>query len=485
MRRSKAPSELKKAKRFCSSKDHGNDCKDAGHSSDPEDEKYNWGSGNHNGEIKTNNNENKRIFNIVWRDISNKKHKTWKGDGTLEVSNLTTKAILRDETGKYMGCSTKFNRSDIAPDFQMVIGGKEIEIQNEIKGEDELLELRKRQVRNRNWGEEEWISPEDLAEDAKKPKGGFKFKPILTLRPPEVPSSVQFKENDKSDWEKNDYQKPSVSKCYNESSLRTYGNNDSCKELLCFIRASELQQFLFLKAFEYYSSVKPKLTLENIKSLDIFNILKHICNHPSFINNNSSTNELMRHLQPTLPDWSEMGPFDSGKLEFVQYFLSDLTKLKPQNCIIIAKNANVLNMLQGLCNFMNIQCFRLQTNISKDTTNEDVINEFCSTKKMISQVLLVNSMEDINNFKISTYCKKIIVFEDVLKYMNIFNTVNDFQDTVVYYLVTAFSIEELILVDKNLETDEERLLERLEELMSFLENSAENIVSIFYKNHKK
>ncbi|XP_037818644.1 uncharacterized protein LOC119608338 [Lucilia sericata] len=540
MRRSKAPSVLNKAKRWCSSKDNGNDSKDAGHSSDPEDEQYNWGSRNHNGEIKTNNYENKRIFNIVWRDISNKKHKTWKGDGTLEVNNFTVKAILKDETGKYMGCSTKFNKNDIAPDFQMVIGGKEIEIQNEIKEEDELQELRNRQVRNRNWGEEEWISPEDLAEEAKKPKGGFKFKPILTLRPPEVPSSVEWKENDKSDWERNDYQKPSVSKYNRESSILSYQKNDSCKEFLCFISASELQQFLFMKAIEYYSSVKPKLTLENIKSLDIVNILKHICNHPSFINNNSTTNELMRHLQPTLPDWSEMGPFDSGKLEFVQYFLSDLIKMKPRNCIIIAENANVLNMLQGLCNFMNIQCFRLQTNSSKDaTTNEELINEFCSAEKTISQVLLVNSIEDINSFEISSCCKTIIVFEDVLKHENIFNTVNNAQDTIVYYLVTAFSVEELILIDKYQESKEENLFERLEELvnisnmmdndccylhskiecncfrgtedsviksdnifakewkhfkqpfdvellkMSLLENSAENIVSIFCKNHSK
>ncbi|XP_065365571.1 uncharacterized protein LOC135958602 [Calliphora vicina] len=468
MRRSKAPSVLNKAKRVSDSNDYSNETEVGGHDSDPEDEQYNWGSRTHNGEIKPNRFENKRIFNIVWRDISTKKHKTWKGDGTLEVNNLIVKAILKDETGKYLGCSTKFNKNDIAPDFQMVIGGKEIEIQNEITEEDELHELRKRQVLNRNWGEE-WISPKELTEEDKKPKGSFKFKPILMLKPPEVPLSVNLKSN----WETKETQKQNTSFGINKSdicsssqiNLKTPPSTGLCREFICFVRPSELQQFLLLKAVEYYTSVKSCLTLEKIQSLDIDHILKHICNHPSFINHKSTTNELMRYLIPTLPDWSEMGPFDSGKLEFVQYFLSDLTKFKPQHCIILAINSNVLNMLQGLCDFMNIKCLRLNTNLSKDDKSR-VIDEFCSSEKDLTQVLLVNSQEVMKTFDLSTYCNKLIIFEEFSKNINISNLLHKYKEMSVYYLVTAFSIEELLLLDTYNNNNRENLLELIDELVN-------------------
>lgn len=68
----------------------------------------------------------------------------------------------------------------------MMISGKEIEIQNEIKDEEEMYELPKRQMKNRNWGAEEWISPEKQAVEERKPKGSFHFKSVLVLNYPKI-----------------------------------------------------------------------------------------------------------------------------------------------------------------------------------------------------------------------------------------------------------------------------------------------------------
>ncbi|KAM7363686.1 uncharacterized protein ACRADG_000495 isoform 1-T1 [Cochliomyia hominivorax] len=472
MRRSKAPSVLNKAKRVCQFTNHISSAE--GENSEPEDEQYEWGSRNNNAEITSNKATNKRIFNILFRDISTKKHKTWKGDGTLEVNTNTVKAILKDETGKYLGCTTKFNINNLAPDSQMVIGGKEIEIQNEIVDEDEIQELRKRRVQNRNWGEEEWISSEDLTEEEKKPKGGFKFKPILVLKSPQIPKNVEINFKTKK-------------RCYKPQSnlsnnfddeiktniIKAIENSKKSKEFLCFIRPSELQQFLFEKSLQYYSSLKNVQILEIIKTLGIDHILQLICNHPSFVNQKSTTNDLIDYLTPNLPDWSEMGPFDSGKLEFVQYFLNEITHKKHEKCIIFAKTPNVLNMLQGLCDFMKINCLRLNSNQSENTKSKtEIISEFCSTEHNFSKILLVNTIEILNTFNFSKHCKKLIVFEEYSKNRNLLNMLKEIENINIYYLVTAFSIEELMLFDSY--KSDESLLNMLDELidMSNMDNDS-------------
>ncbi|KAM7363687.1 uncharacterized protein ACRADG_000495 isoform 2-T2 [Cochliomyia hominivorax] len=403
MRRSKAPSVLNKAKRVCQFTNHISSAE--GENSEPEDEQYEWGSRNNNAEITSNKATNKRIFNILFRDISTKKHKTWKGDGTLEVNTNTVKAILKDETGKYLGCTTKFNINNLAPDSQMVIGGKEIEIQNEIVDEDEIQELRKRRVQNRNWGEEEWISSEDLTEEEKKPKGGFKFKPILVLKSPQIPKNVEINFKTKK-------------RCYKPQSnlsnnfddeiktniIKAIENSKKSKEFLCFIRPSELQQFLFEKSLQYYSSLKNVQILEIIKTLGIDHILQLICNHPSFVNQKSTTNDLIDYLTPNLPDWSEMGPFDSEELMLFDSYKSDESLL------------NMLDELIDMSNMDNDSCY-VHTQIKCncfENTYEKISNDhlfktdwqhfkYPFDEELLKISCLENSAENI----ITIFCKNL------------------------------------------------------------------------------
>lgn len=53
--------------------------------------------------VSASNSENtaRKIFNVVYGKQSKKKHKTWEGDGTLEIHEKY--AMLKDETGKAIG----------------------------------------------------------------------------------------------------------------------------------------------------------------------------------------------------------------------------------------------------------------------------------------------------------------------------------------------------------------------------------------------
>lgn len=484
MRRSKAPSALSKSKRVCVNSITNNEPEEK-YGSDPEDEQYlKWGSReNTKGAENEFFDKNKRYFNVVWRNLSTKKHKTWAGDGTLEVNVLKLKAVLKDDTGKYMGSTTRFKISELCEDFQMVVSGKEIEIQNEIKDEEEIYELRKRVIKNRNWGAEEWVPPEEQAEEAKKPKGGFYFKPVLHLNSPKLPGSVAtFKEtirksniealnwgtagrsqnnlngwqlNEKSDKKNNireiDSNVPKRNSKEITHGVSTDGNTrhgQSCKisEFICFVKPSELQQYLFQQINEFYTDYKNKFDNEQLKSLNIEHVLQQICNHPSFIKHIPSTNNLVEFLTPFLPTWSEMGPFDSGKLEFVQYYIQPSGGRQTKNILILAKSSNVVNMLQGLCDFMNIKIFKLCSTDSKDTKKQ-LWNEYlCTSEEDNLRILLTSSLLDLNDCDSNLDKQTIFVFEDWLSTMNELKTIKDLQDVKVYYLVTAFSIEECLIL---------------------------------------
>ncbi|XP_073820214.1 uncharacterized protein [Musca autumnalis] len=451
MRRSKAPSMLNKSKRVCSALSRNPE------NSDPEDEtSFQWGSKENPNPTSSNQyaSKNKRIFNVVWRDVTTKKHKTWKGDGTLEVNTFTMKAVLKDESGQYMGCSNRFKLCDLQEEHEMVIGGKEIGIQNEIKNEDEIHELRRKQVDNRNWGSEEWgVS----TEEKKKPKGGFYFKPIATLKAPKKLKSLEtFRQQLRNSKPVEKWGTKSNGYCFdihnnpeNEESITMAGNstNNSNKiqSRICFIRPSELQQYLFQQICEYWHEQNENPNGGSSETLNIANILQQICNHPSFIKHIPTSNDLVKYLTSSLPHWSEMGPFDSGKLEFLQYYMQTFSSGNIKGkFIIIANNTNTQNMINGLCDFMNLKCLRLNGSDTLDIKKQ-VLNEYmvATTESKSSKVLLTSS---VNNLLIAEVEKlqeqTIMVFESVPETMELLKKLNEINKCTIYYLITAFSIEE-------------------------------------------
>uniref|UniRef100_A0A182JRP2 DNA repair and recombination protein RAD54-like n=1 Tax=Anopheles christyi TaxID=43041 RepID=A0A182JRP2_9DIPT len=68
----------------------------------------------------------KIIFKVVWGKISTRKHKTWEGDGTLEVSGRS--AVLRDDAGKVITTASGLKIDEVTDGIQLVVGSKEVEV---------------------------------------------------------------------------------------------------------------------------------------------------------------------------------------------------------------------------------------------------------------------------------------------------------------------------------------------------------------------
>jgi len=73
--------------------------------------------------------ERKLYFNVVWRKKTNKKNKTWEGDGILIVNGKTL--LLKDEDGKDIAKGQDRNKS-LEEGITLYLGQKEFEIMSEL-----------------------------------------------------------------------------------------------------------------------------------------------------------------------------------------------------------------------------------------------------------------------------------------------------------------------------------------------------------------
>ncbi|TKA50418.1 hypothetical protein B0A55_12889, partial [Friedmanniomyces simplex] len=73
-------------------------------------------------------------FTVLWRKFTNKKHKTWDGDGVLSV--VGRHATLQDISGKGMGRGA--TKGPLLIGSELSIGGKEVEVESMITKEDFL-----------------------------------------------------------------------------------------------------------------------------------------------------------------------------------------------------------------------------------------------------------------------------------------------------------------------------------------------------------
>ncbi|KAG0336254.1 helicase [Podila horticola] len=72
------------------------------------------------------NDPNEMCYNVLWRKMTSKKHKTWDGDGVLVVTG--TSGSFKDMDGKDLGKATKMAASNLKPGDELSFGGKDIEI---------------------------------------------------------------------------------------------------------------------------------------------------------------------------------------------------------------------------------------------------------------------------------------------------------------------------------------------------------------------
>lgn len=110
----------------------------------------------------------KRIFLVLYRQQSNKKHKTWTGNGTLEVTAMQT--TLKNEFGKTLDvlkdCMHK--PAKIHEGALLEIGMKDVEIQQELKTKAECVAQRKEEIVN--WYQQQEKVSHGLNDFPKRPE---------------------------------------------------------------------------------------------------------------------------------------------------------------------------------------------------------------------------------------------------------------------------------------------------------------------------
>ncbi|XP_030370913.1 uncharacterized protein LOC115621408 isoform X2 [Scaptodrosophila lebanonensis] len=298
MRRSKAPSIRKMAKN--TSFDSNANVNSFRSPSPP----MQWGTSNgyqHWGPKNYEDNENplkdKRIFRILWRNISNRKHKIWNGDGTLEVT--AADATLKDHTGKIMGAlkTFNFNPRDFKEHELLQIAGKEVELQEEFKTIEECVAQRKQEI------------------------------------------ALAF--HVESDDEENNHNRPQKVNMLKAPKRAPVAR--ALTEYICMLRPAELQLWA-LKVCEQYAQAMPA---GHQFSDDIVNISRWICDHPAIVKNHANpTSQLMLRLLEHLPPAKEMQIYDSAKFECICSLLDNLVVEHGERCAIIATNAEILDIIK-------------------------------------------------------------------------------------------------------------------------------------------
>ncbi|XP_055605954.1 DNA repair and recombination protein RAD54B-like [Uranotaenia lowii] len=77
-------------------------------------------------------------YTVVWGKITTKKHKTWEGDGTLELSGKS--AFLRDENRKIIASSIEVKVDEIQEGCRLIVGSKEVELIERISENGTVVE---------------------------------------------------------------------------------------------------------------------------------------------------------------------------------------------------------------------------------------------------------------------------------------------------------------------------------------------------------
>lgn len=285
--------------------------------------------------------KNKRIFLVLWRKQSNKKHKTWTGNGTLEVT--ATKATLKDETGKLMDVLTCFKQDTIQEDALLEIGMRDVEIQVELRTADECISQRSEEIENWYRQQEDSTGMVSVHNETvrklprpmnilKKPKRSSEFKcdVVVAAAPP-----IKL----------NEYicmLAPAELQCQSMQLLADY-----CQDL-------EMQQFCGTE--------------------DVFEIAQQICDHPVLLRHIEHQHVVSEALLPHMPPWQEMGLYDSAKFEFVHLMLDNLVIAQDERCAIVANSQSCLDIIIGYCQSWDISYVQIEDSFQADSFNRACSN---------------------------------------------------------------------------------------------------------------
>lgn len=257
-----------------------------------------------------------RIFHVLWRNQTTKKHKTWTGNGTLVVTGSIV--TLKDDTGKVVDTMTYFKQRQLQENDQLEVGSKDVEIQEEIKTVEECLT--QRQLEIANWCQK--IDAQNGCTDTSPPPAdsapvrSHLLKKIKREADAFAPSHLEISQHRE---EKHvSYAAASTSmgkKIYEQNTLKIENPTKEFtqSEYLCLLTPAELQKKILLFVSEYAQTSKTE-------SSTLKQIFQIVCDHPVLLKTlgtNPEFKEIMEVLDAILPPWPSMGLYDSAKFEFL------------------------------------------------------------------------------------------------------------------------------------------------------------------------
>ncbi|SPP83002.1 blast:Protein vreteno [Drosophila guanche] len=349
-----------------------------------------------------------RIFHVLWRNQTTKKHKIWTGNGTLVIAE--SKATLKDDTGKVVDSMTCFRQRNFKENDQLQVGSKDVELQDEFKTVEECIEYRKLEIAN-------WCAKIDAVNGH-----------IETPTPPRDSS----KTCSVSDPPVNPPLRTSLLKKCNAPAT-------TCTQIeyMCFLQPAELQA----KALQLLRELSQRSDMEPILLAEL---AKHICDHPVLLKTRVGelqNCEAMQLLLLQLPPWQEMGPDDSAKFEFVSLMLDDFALAGSHKICVLANSQNCLELFRGYCRSYDIPHVQLE--------NASDVALFNSTEDQSERVALVlaSRSSEIRYLR----CKYLIIYnydassgaEQLLAGREM--------DTKVYTLITSSGCSEELEFYKSLE----------------------------------
>ncbi|KAH8359240.1 hypothetical protein KR093_005312, partial [Drosophila rubida] len=337
--------------------------------------------------------KDKRIFLVLWRQQSNKKHKIWTGNGTLEVT--ATCATLKDETNKTLDVLTFFKPEKFRENALLEIGMKDVEIQFELKTVQECLAQRKEEIEN--WYRQQEAATGELV--SKSEDNPTNHRPKIKLKRAKL--------------------SPDDTTTTNPVEPRIKLN-----KYICMLAATDLQQMTLRLLSNYCRALDKAFS-------DFIEIGQHICDHPVLLKYLEDHPIVSDILLPHLPPWKELGLYDSAKFEFMHQMLDNLVVARGEKCAIVAKNQQCLDIIRGYCQCWNVPFIQVE--------NVEHADHFNGSDHKTAMVALLNA-NDLPSIRL-TGCKHMI-FYNYSKESTATQLLAADVDTRIYTLITAGCFEE-------------------------------------------
>ncbi|KAH8357247.1 hypothetical protein KR084_012123 [Drosophila pseudotakahashii] len=391
-----------------------------------------------------------RIFHVLWRNQTTKKHKTWTGNGTLVVTGFIVN--LKDDTGKVVDTMTLFKQRDFKENDQLQVGNKDVEVQDEIKTLEECANQRKLEIAS-------WCQKIDTlnghADTSPPPVASAPFRShvLKKMKREENYLEQQNPSSSGCPLTQKGYKMdplPHVSEAptrFEELEERIVEENSleiknpatsgfTRAEYLCLLAPAELQEKILHYLAEYikYAKVESNITEKMVQV---------VCDHPVLLKTlikDTDFKELMQELQPKLPTWPEMGLYDSAKFEFVYIMLDSLVLERGEKCCILANSPDCLRLVMGYCQSYDIDHAQLDSQ-----QKVSIFNSLGEKESMVGLVLTSN-LPEIRSLR----CKHLIIYnhnareeaDQLLAYGEM--------DTKIYTLITAGGCPEELQFNRRL-----------------------------------